>query len=720
MKTRPFILWALTGLLAAFAIQADEAVPAPDSGLWVAAVVASPQAAPATSLQGTVRAIATPPPPLVVEAVNDELDLQTLGAADATVEVTYPEIAKDHTVGLRWKSNSQTYNAPVQRVSDGARKVTFKIPNATVAKDLGLSPVLTGSVGIGNDPLVISQPRSIRIIRNAPPAQYPAPTLPGAPDNVVDVDALTGDLVVRVHYPDIGAGQTVRVLWRGATSYDTPSHDTVDDSALTFTIPKATVAATVGVAVSLSYEVIRNGQPAQSSAPASVRVMSKALSTAPKISLLQGGLLDLAFVQSKDVRVTYTYPGIAKGDTVGIRWAGKPVYETPHPPIGDTPRPVRFDIPYDKVRDAKGTLVTVTATVGRPGLPLETSQELKFIVLDSRTPGEIVIEDLNNRFNDTRSTCLNNQPSYYCNGVTTRGTDNGNFDPWDPSATQFRKGSISFSHIRKDSRVTYLWRNSGYVLLSQAEAIKQNKQQEYLCVFPHDGATDLGRLAYGCGFAGKAGRASDTGEKLMQIAIEHPELPALLRNNEQLADRLANGKDASDLLQKDPAFAALIRKVPNLGMLLSHSLDEVQASNQFSINVADQSTCAGQNATTLNTWLAYTNRLTHRLQQCSLSAQNPAQFSLSLLARGSSVPAAVFSTWNEVLIKVWPAGMASRVPLQAFYYQSAAGLPEARAYQQKYKTRTSLWVPVIKLDATKMAAGVAPFSYIPADQAVQP
>jgi hypothetical protein len=463
-----------------------------------------------------------------------------------------------------------------------------------------------------------------------------------------------------------------------------------------------------------------NLRPHETGANVGAKSTSKALSTSPKIALLQGDLLDLAVVQSRDVRVTFTYPGIADGDTVSIRWAGNPVYQSPDSPVQDAPRPLVFDIPYDRVLNEKGRLVTVTAIVGRPGLPPEPSQELKFAVHDSRNPGEAVVDDLNTRYNDTRFTCAGNTPSYYCNGVTTRGTSNGDYDPWDPSPTQERKGSVSFSYLRKDSRVTDLWRDSGYVIFSQAEAIRQGKEQEYLCSFPHDGATDLGRVAYGCGFAARSGRADDPTTRLIQIAVEHPELLRLLKSNEQLADRLANGQDASDLLQTDPAFAALLRKVPDLGDVMRRSLDEVQASNNASINVADPSTCSGLGAATVDGWRAYTNQLTKRVEHCSLSAQIPAQFTFSLLVREYPIPPPITATWNEVLIKVWQAGMGSRLPIQAFFYLRDEGLQDAKIYQQKYKTRTSLWVPVIKLDATKMAAGVAPFSYIPADQAVQP
>lgn len=666
--------------------------------------------------KGSVRAIPKPDPPKVLEAINGELDVSALNGADATVQLTYPEIADGHTVGMRWTGIPPAFDVAHQTVGDGAKTVTFKIPNSVVQKDLGQSVVLTGSVGVGDESLVISQPLTIKVVDAIPPGQYPKPTLPGSPDNQVDVGALTGDLIVRVHYPSMAQGQIVKVLWRGATSYDTPMRVTPDSEPLEFTITKATVIASLGKPVALSYEVALDGQPGELSDPARLNITLATLPDPPVVPAAVQGQVNLRDLLGKDLKVTFTYPGISAGHTVGIRWTGTPPFDTPHPVIGDTPRPLEFTIPYEKVRLERDKTVTLTASVGLGDGKLVMSPELSLKIIDTRPKGEEVAADLNARYNDTAATC-GDLPSYYCNGVTTRGTTNSNFDPWDPSITQQRKGSISFSHIRKDAKITYLWRDSGYILFSQNEAVNQKKIHEYLCAFPHDGATDLSRGAYGCGFQVTRGTPGKSANQLMQIAIRNPELPTLFKQNEQVVDRLANGKDASDLLQADPKFAALVRKEPELGRLLQESLAEVEASNKTGVQ-EDSSTCAQKNAQTLNGWFDFTKALTNRVYQCSLSTQDPSQFAVSLNARQYDVPTEVYSTWNEVLIKVWAAGIPEQLPLQAFYYQNATGLPEAKEYQRKYVARTAgQWLPVIKLDPTKFNGN--PFSYNEADQAVQ-
>jgi hypothetical protein len=342
-----------------------------------------------------VLAIPKPPPPVVVEAVNDELDLQTLGTADATVELTYPEISNGHTAGLYWTSATGQYRAPVQTVRDGAKSLIFKIPNATVVRDLGQSPVLTASVGVASDPLVISQPRTIKVISGAPPGQYPAAALPDFADNLVDIGTLTDDLKVRVAYDSLGAGQIVKVLWRGVTSYDTPMRLPADNTPLEFTIPHATVVTSLGRPVTLSYEVTLDGQTAQPSERLAPNIVLRTLKEVPVVPQAAQGQVDVKDLLGKPLRVTYTYTGITPGHTAGIRWAGNPEYDTPHPAIGATPRPLEFTIPYDKVLHEKDKTVLVSASVGVGDGQLAISPAVSLKVIDTRPKGEEIAADLN-------------------------------------------------------------------------------------------------------------------------------------------------------------------------------------------------------------------------------------------------------------------------------------------------------------------------------------
>lgn len=665
------------------------------------------------SLSVSPSAIAKPPPPNVIEAANGELDLRLLGTGDATVELAYPEIANGHTAGLYWTSGVQQYRTPVQIVKDGAKTITFKIPNASVVTDLGQTVTLTASVGVGNDRLVISEPQTIKVINSTPVGQYPPPTVPGAPDNQVDIGALVGDLTISVHYPPLmAAGQIARVLWRGTTAYETPPRLVQDGNPLEFTIPHATVLASVGKPVTVGYEVTVDGQAYEPSDTTPLHVNLQTVGTTPVVPSANAGQVDVKNLAGQPLKVTYTYNGIAAGHTVGLRWAGNPVYNTPHPVIGTTPRPLEFTIPYEKVRLEKDKTVQITASVGIGDGHLAVSPALSLKVIDTRPRGEEVAAELNARYNDTRTACDNNTPSYYCNGVTIRGTNNGNFDPWDPSPIQQRKGSVSFSYLRRDSKVTLLPRNSGYALLSQEQAIKEGKQKEYLCSYPHDAWTDLvGRPAFGCGLQ------PGFNQPLIDLLSLHPEVVDLLRNQPEVLKQLIDDEDPTPTLSNSTEVA-LLKSVPTLGNLLRESEKRLGQPEKSDLNMADPSSCAGVNASTPTTWKTYTSRLTKPQNQCSLSAQVADQYNTSVKVREYPMPG-IYSDYNELLIKVWATGTPVQLPLVAFYYQNAAGLSDAKVYQTKYSSRTAgRWLPIIKLDPARLNGN--PFSYSAADQAVQP
>jgi len=248
---------------------------------------------------------------------------------------------------------------------------------------------------------------------------------------------------------------------------------------------------------------------------------------------------------------------------------------------------------------------------------------------------------LNDRYAATREKCEEQMPAYYCSGVMIRGTQNGNFDPWNPSAQAIALGGVSFSYLRADAYVSDVYRNSGFIVLTEQEAVSKNKSLDYLCVYPYDAWTaQPQRPAGGCGFQPR------------------------------------------------------------------------------SVHIADSSTCDQVNATTESGWYTFTSNLAKQQDQCSLSTHDPEQFLTSLKVRANRLTN-MPDAWNEVLVSVWDQNVPGQLPLEAFFYKNPTGLAEAKAYQQKYATRTGgLWLPVVKLDLTQLKG--APFSYSPTDQAVQP
>ena len=123
----------------------------------------------------------------------------------------------------------------------------------------------------------------------------------------------------------------------------------------------------------------------------------------------------------------------------------------------------------------------------------------------------------------------------------------------------------------------------------------------------------------------------------------------------------------------------------------------------------DLSTCAAKNATTVDSWLTYTRTNA----QCSLSMKDPDQFMTMLGARAASPGN---TSHNEVMVETWAQDVAPTLPLEAFFYSSAAGLNAAKSFQYKFKVRTGTWLPILRLDLTQSS----PFAYESSDQWTQP
>lgn len=123
----------------------------------------------------------------------------------------------------------------------------------------------------------------------------------------------------------------------------------------------------------------------------------------------------------------------------------------------------------------------------------------------------------------------------------------------------------------------------------------------------------------------------------------------------------------------------------------------------------DLSSCSSKNATTVDSWLAYTKTSA----QCSLSVQDPTQF-MTMLGVRNATPAN--TAHNEFLIETWSQNTPASLPLQGFFYTAQGGLSAAKNFQAKFKDRTGEWLPVLRLDLSQSV----PFAYDHGDQSTLP
>ncbi|WP_095092413.1 hypothetical protein [Pseudomonas sp. Irchel 3A5] len=450
-----------------------------------------------------------------------------------------------------------------------------------------------------------------------------------------------------------------------------------------------------------------------------------------------------------NANVTFTYPAIADTHDVGLRWTGKTTYNAPHRPVG-TARPVAFTIPKTTLALDAGATGVITYSVGVGDNPLEFSQPLSIKVIDTA-------------------------PVYPKPSVPTAPDGKLNL------ATAGETITINATYPSIDNGHTVGMRWTGKATYDIRPVQTVGATRPLVFVIPKaEIAKDLGskgNFTYSVGVGSNPLKISDP---LPIEVIDTPPPPDGAVIAEAINTRYRN--TAVICAGNTPSFycsGVIIRSTQNgnydpwnpaptaitlggvsfsymrsdagvttlyhhSGFIFSAQADAIAANKAMdyvciyandastlsggrtdkgcgirvrSISAADLSSCAAVNVLTLDQWIAYHTPKPSPSYQCSLSTQDPAQFQVSIKARTTGIlPVA----WNELMVATWAQDAGARLPLEAFFWKTnvAASLAEAKTYQTKFKTKTGLWVPVIRLDFTQ--AGAKPFSYNAADQAVQP
>lgn len=143
-----------------------------------------------------------------------------------------------------------------------------------------------------------------------------------------------------------------------------------------------------------------------------------------------------------------------------------------------------------------------------PVIPPSTTQAPATTVVD----GPATAEALTRRYNDTVPNCgSDSKPAFLCSGVIIRVTTYGNdYDTWDPSPTAIKKGSVSFSYLRKDNNFRNFAYNqtnaNGFIFYPIFDTPQGKLDVPILCHFPMDGWTDNRTERAACGaYPGVAG-----------------------------------------------------------------------------------------------------------------------------------------------------------------------------------------------------------------------
>lgn len=136
-----------------------------------------------------------------------------------------------------------------------------------------------------------------------------------------------------------------------------------------------------------------------------------------------------------------------------------------------------------------------------PTAPPASTQTPTITVVD----GPATAAALTRRYNDTPANCgSDSKPAFLCTGVILRITTFSTaYDTWDPSPVAIKKGSVSFSYLRKDNNFKSFAFNqttaNGLIFYPIFDTPAGKLNVPILCHFPMDGWTDNRTERSACG-----------------------------------------------------------------------------------------------------------------------------------------------------------------------------------------------------------------------------
>lgn len=275
---------------------------------------------------------------------------------------------------------------------------------------------------------------------------------------------------------------------------------------------------------------------------------------------------------------------------------------------------------------------------------------------------------INKNYNENTNSCTEYGTGiargyYFCTGVLLRTTDNGNFNPWESSATALQLMATSYSWVRHDFGTRTFFKRAGFIVLSPADAIA-------------DAVPGIGYLKYAEGNRGPA------------VDCVYP-------------------------------FDAHTTRTMNRGRggcnFEGTGLSRPMASPRWG------SCDSGLGYTTSQQWNSHFRSGGEvNYKQCSWSSDNQ-QGWRNAIASKREFPAQ--SQWNEVMMYNWGgvpdgaprAAEITRLWIVAFFYDYAkpGALADAKAFQQKM-ANTGKRVPILRIDFN--AAASQRFQFLPGDQ----
>jgi len=215
------------------------------------------------------------PTPTVKEAVGDTLDpADTLYGARVVIDAS-ANLRANEVVSIQWTGpGASDTQSKVISENEAGREITVLFDSTLVSANAGETVKILYKVHRTSGQEQTSETLSLRVIKHL--SALPAPRMDTVnAEGVVVPDRIPASgATVRVVYPDMRAGDSVVVSWKGAVNHDSDAQTVSAQTELSFNVPKATILGNVGRPASVAYSVTRAGSSTGISAVLNLTVIS--------------------------------------------------------------------------------------------------------------------------------------------------------------------------------------------------------------------------------------------------------------------------------------------------------------------------------------------------------------------------------------------------------------------------------------------------------------
>ena len=203
--------------------------------------------------------VVTPLPlPTILEAENDILDPANAPNGATVVIADSANLRQGDTVNLSWNGpNGSDQKEKSITQDDAGKALSVVFARALVDANDGQTVAVSYQVIRANGTSQDSEVYSVRVMSAS---VLPAPTMDTVQEDGVVNPGLIPEAgaTVRARY-EVRAGDRVKVIWEGASRFETAEQEATGGTELVFQLPKALITASAGAQATLSYQVSRGG-----------------------------------------------------------------------------------------------------------------------------------------------------------------------------------------------------------------------------------------------------------------------------------------------------------------------------------------------------------------------------------------------------------------------------------------------------------------------------